>query len=102
MKILLDEGVPKIIQKRLSGLSIFTIQEMGWRAVENGALLDLMAEEFAVLITTDKNISHQQNLKRRSISIIILPNNRIPVVVDLLPKIEEAIATIKAGEVKEI
>jgi hypothetical protein len=70
VKILLDEGVPKIIQKRLSGLSIFTIEERGWRAVENGALLDLMAEEFAVLITTDKNISHQQNLKRRSISII--------------------------------
>jgi hypothetical protein len=40
LKILLDEGVPKIIQKRLGQLSISNVEEMGWRGIKNGALLD--------------------------------------------------------------
>ena len=61
MRILLDEGVPDVIQKRLKHLSISTIDEMGWRGVKNGALLDSMAGEFQLIITTDKNIPFQQN-----------------------------------------
>ncbi len=102
MKILLDEGVPRIIQKRLDQFSISSVEEMGWRAVENGALLDLMAATFQIFITTDKNIPHQQNLKKRGISLILLPTNRIPLLIELLPKIEEAISTIGIGEFKEI
>jgi hypothetical protein len=63
LRILLDEGVPKIIQKRLSQLSISNVEEMGWRGIKNGALLDLMAGQFQILITTDKNLPSQQNLK---------------------------------------
>ena len=62
MKILLDEGVPKVIQRRLTKLSISNVEEMGWRGIRNGALLDLMAVQFQVLITTDKNLPFQQNL----------------------------------------
>ena len=68
MKILLDEGVPGIVQKRLSNFSIFTVKEMGWRGVKNGALLDLMIREFQILITTDKSLPFQQNLKKRQIA----------------------------------
>lgn len=50
MRILLDEGVPDIIQKRLSTLSIFSVPEMGWRGVKNGILLDLMADDFRIVI----------------------------------------------------
>lgn len=59
MRILLDEGVPDIIQKRLNHLAIFTVQQMGWRGVKNGALLDLMAGEFQVIVTADKNLPFQ-------------------------------------------
>jgi hypothetical protein len=52
LKILLDEGVPEIIQRRLNNLAIFTVEEMGWRGIKNGALLDLMAGEFSVIVTT--------------------------------------------------
>lgn len=102
MNVLLDEGVPSIIQKRLLKFSISTVEEMGWRAVENGALLDLMAPAFQTLITTDKNITHQQNLKKRGISAVILPTNQIPLVRDLLPKIEETLSSIGRGEIIEI
>ena len=102
MKILLDEGVPKIIQKRLSKLSISNVEEMGWRGMKNGALLDLMTGQFQILITTDKNLPFQQNLKNRQISAVILPTNDVPSVVELLPQIERALATIEPGEFKEL
>jgi hypothetical protein len=102
LKILLDEGVPDIIQKPLSGFSIFTVQETGWRGVKNGALLDLMAGDFRIIITTDKNLPFQQNLKMRQIFAIILPTNEIPAVIELLPKIEQAITSLSPGEFKEL
>ena len=98
MKILLDEGVPKIIQRRLNKLSISNVEDMGWRGIKNGALLDLMAGQFQVLITADKNLPLQQNLKKRQISAIIIPANDVPAVVKLLPQIEQALATIAPGE----
>ena len=102
MKILLDEGVPKIIQQRLRELSISNVEEMGWRGIKNGALLDLMTGQFQTLITTDKSLPSQQNLKKRQISIVILPTNDIPSVIGLLPQIEQAIATISPGEFKQL
>ena len=70
--------------------------------MENGVLLDLMAKEFAVLVTTDKNIGHQQNLRKRGISAILLPTNRVPLVIELLPELEQAIASIREGEIRLI
>lgn len=100
MKILLDEGVPDIIKQRLSSFSIFSVKEMAWRGITNGKLLDLMSEhEFQIIITTDKNLPHQQNLAKRQISAI-LPANDIPTVVELLPEIAGAIDTILAGDFK--
>ena len=65
-------------------------------------MFDLLAATFQILITTDKNIAYQQNLKKRGISVILLPTNRIPLVIELLPKIEQAISTIGVGESVEI
>ena len=102
MKILLDEGVPKTIQKRLSKLSISNVEDMGWRGIKNGALLDLMTGQFQILVTTDKNLSFQQNLEKRQISVVILPTNDVPSVIELLPQIEQAIAAISPGEFKQL
>ncbi len=102
MRILLDEGIPKIIQRRLSQLSISNVEEMGWRGIKNGALLDQMGGDFQILITTDKNLPSQQDLKKRQISLIILPTNDIPSVIGLLPQIERAIAQIPLGECQRL
>lgn len=102
MRILLDEGVPKIIQKRLSKLSISNVEDMGWRGIKNGALLDLMTGQFQILVTSDKNLPSQQNLKKRQISVVVLPTNDVPSVIGLLPQIEQAIATLSPGEFKEL
>jgi hypothetical protein len=98
VRILLDEGTPDIIQTRLSSFAIVSVKQMGWRGIRNGALLDLMAADFEILITTDKNLPFQQNLTKREISVIILPANDIPSIVALLPRIEKAIKTISPGD----
>lgn len=102
MKILLDESVPKIIQLRLSNLSISNVEEMGWRGIKNGALLDLMSGRFQILITTDKSLPSQQNLEKRQIAVVILPTNDIPSVIELLPQIERAVGAISPGEFKQL
>lgn len=102
MRILLDEGVPDVIKRQLSTLSIFTVEEMGWRGIKNGALLDLMAEEFQTIVTTDKNLAFQQNLAKRRIAAVILPSNRIRIVIELMPKIESALITITPGQFLEL
>ena len=102
MTILLDEGVPRIIQKRLPHLQILTVDQMGWRGIKNGKLLDLMDGRFNTLVTTDKNLRFQQNLAQRQISVVVLPTNQIPLVLLLMPQIEEALAAIGPGGFKEI
>ncbi len=102
MRILLDEGVPEVIQQRLLTFSIFTVEQMGWRSLKNGDLLNRMMGEFQIIITTDKNLPFQQSLKKRQISAIILPTNEIPAVISLLPQLKIAIATIGQGDFKEL
>jgi len=102
LKTPLDEGVPRIIQRRLRELSISSVEEMGWRGIKNGALLDLMTGQFQIQITTDKSLPFQQNLKQRQISAVIIPTNDVPSVIELLPQIESALAVISPGQAIEI
>lgn len=101
-KILLDECTPRVVKQRLPTLPISTVQEMGWKSVKNGPLLRLAEANFDIFITTDQNLRHQQNLTGRHLAIIVLPSNQVPVVVKLLPAIEQVIQTIQAGELVEI
>ena len=102
MRILLDEGVPDIIQKRLKQFSIATVQELQWRGTKNGALLDLMTGRFELIITTDKNLPYQQNLTKRGLAAIILPSNRIRILNRIMTEIASAIDKIHPGEVVEL
>ncbi len=49
----------------------------GWDKLVNGALLSAAeAAGFEVLITTDKNLSYQQNLATRKIAVVVLGQGR--------------------------
>jgi predicted nuclease of predicted toxin-antitoxin system len=102
MNILLDECTPRTLKKRLSHLAIRTVQDMGWNGVKNGKLLALADPQFDVFITTDKNLRYQQNLAQLKLAIVLLPTNRVRVVIALIPKIEEVLKTIQPGEFIEI
>jgi putative NIF3 family GTP cyclohydrolase 1 type 2 len=53
----------------------------GWEELSNGELID-MAEQagFDVMVTTDKNIRYQQNLKARKIALVVLEHSQWPMV----------------------
>ena len=93
MKVLLDENIPRKLKYRFSEeFEILTVPDMGWSGIKNGDLLKRMNEkEFNVLISLDKNMSHQQNLEKFNISLIVLDtkNSLYSTVLELVPKIEE-------------
>jgi len=66
-----------ILQSRFKPLDFLPrhIHE-SWKQTKNGDLLELAeCEGFDILITSDKNIHAQQNLRGRNLSIIVLPTN---------------------------
>lgn len=102
MKILLDESVPRILKLRLPRLDISTVQEMGWAGIRNGELLRRAEARFDVLVTADQNLRYQQNLSGRTLAILVLPSNQVPVVIRLLPQVDTSLAMIHAGTLLEI
>ena len=78
MRLLLDENLPKRLKNDFPNHEVFTVAEKQWRGKKNGDLLKLMLEnEFAALLTFDKNLQHQQNFRKFPISVFILtaPSN---------------------------
>jgi len=45
---------------------------MGWAGKKNGELLRLAEPEFDVLITADRSLLHQQNVRGLSLGVITL------------------------------
>ena len=101
MKVLLDECLPRRLKRDLSGHQIFTVLEMGWAGVKNGALLRLIQDAaFDVFVTIDGNLTYQQNLKGVNLAIIVLRarDNTIESLRPLAPAILAAIQRISVGE----
>ena len=76
MRILFDHGTPSGIAPSLAGHEVTEAIELGWDRISNGELLTKAeAAGFDLLLTTDKNIQYQQNLKGRQIAIVVLGNS---------------------------
>jgi hypothetical protein len=75
MKILLDENIDVRFKNLFDANvhALFTIKDMNWLGIKNGALLKLLEENsFDILISIDKNLPYQQNEKTLPVLIIIL------------------------------
>ena len=74
---------------------------MGWATKKNGVLLRLAEQEFDVLLTNDQNLEHQQDLKHFNLAVIVLVayTNDIEDLKPLMPAANEALKTIRAGEI---
>jgi hypothetical protein len=105
MRILLDECLPRPLKRELKGHAVKTVQEMGWSGKRNGELLKLMDDDgFAVFLTSDQNISYQQNLKNVDVAIVVLvaATNKLDDLLPLMPSVRSALATIKPGDYLEV
>jgi hypothetical protein len=56
-------------------------RQRGWEEFSNGDLIEVAEQAgFEVILTTDKNIRHQQNLKTRKIALVVLEHSQWPTV----------------------
>ena len=95
MLVLFDQGTPVPIANSLIGHSVETVRQRGWDTLANGELLRVAEQAgFDVLVTTDKNLTYQQNLKGRKIGIVVLGRNRWTIVKAVLPQI---VATVDSS-----
>ena len=95
MKILLDENLPRKLQKLFDDAhEVRTVRDMGWLGKKNGELLGLLTlGGFDIFITIDKNLRFQQNLSKFNVSIFLLMayNNRYDY---LIPFVQQVIKSI--------
>lgn len=78
MKVLFDQGTPVPLRRELPDHTVLTAYEMGWSQLDDSDLLSVAEADFDVLITTDKNLRHQQNLSGRRLAILVLPTTSWP------------------------
>src|SRR5437879_5626805 len=98
MLILFDHGTPRGIAPALVGHTVKEARAQGWDTLSNGDLLN-MAEDagFDLLLTTDKNLRHQQNLQRRKLAIVVLSKSRWSLVRTVMEEIVVAVNAAKPG-----
>lgn len=104
MRILLDHNVPVGVRTLLPEHEIYTVVEMRWPPqIENGELITAAeATRFDVLMTSDQNIEHQQNLRGRNLAFIVLDSNIWPVVRSYKQAIAEALQKVIPGSIQFI
>lgn len=103
MRILFDHGTPAPLIEFLPGHTVAKARDEGWETLTNSKLLDAAeAARYDVLITTDKNISSQQNLRGRSIAIVVLGNSQWRIVERYVRRIAAAVNAATPGSYVEI
>jgi len=103
MLILFDHVTPAGIAPFLPAHTVTKAKDRGWDTLTNG---DLLAEAeragFDVLLTADKNMRHQQNLRGRRIALVVLSTPQWPVVRLHIGKIAAAVDAATPGSYIEV
>ena len=104
MRILLDECLPKRLKRDLVGHDARTVPEMGWASKENGELLGLAERQFDVFLTVDRNLSHQQDVGRFKIAVVVLvaKGNKHSDLQPLIARVLAVLSTAVAGQVVRV
>jgi hypothetical protein len=102
--VLFDNGTPRTLARFLVGQhTVAEARSRGWAELENGELLsNEEAAGFEVLVTTDKNISHQQNLLDRRIAIVVLGKGRWSLIEPHVMQVVAAVNASKPGSYAEV
>ncbi|HEX9921650.1 MAG TPA: DUF5615 family PIN-like protein [Anaerolineae bacterium] len=103
MKILFDQGTPVPLRRHLPGHTVTTAYEQGWSSLSNGQLLDAAEKAgYHLLITTDQNLHHQQNLVERPLAILVLLSTSWPRIQLRVDEIRKAVDAITSGDYIEV
>src|SRR4051812_37024247 len=96
MRLLLDENLPKRLKQDFSEHEVYTVRDKQWNDIKNGELLKLLVENsFDSLLTFDKNLLHQQNFLKYTITVFVFTAhiNQYEELIKLTPKIKACLNT---------
>ena len=106
MKILFDHNLPHNLRTSLvqqGGHQMLTAAYMGWGELKNGDLLRAAEDGgIEVLVTGDRSLIHEQNLKGRRLAIIVLSTNNWLIMKNHLAQILLAIESALPGSLQSI
>ncbi len=106
MKILLDESLPRKLKFDFgTEHEVWSVKDKGWLGKKNGELLKVMiADEFDVFVTIDRNLPYQQNTERLPLTIFVLcaKDNRRETLQRLIPRLFERLVAGNLQNVIEI
>ena len=108
MRVLLDNNVDRRMKALLSLHEVDHVQQLGWEHLKNGELLATAENAvYDALITADKNIRHQQSMRGRKISILVLNSvfvhfqairPLVPNILDALTELQEGVIILVEGD----
>jgi len=103
VRVLFDQGAPVPLRQSLTQHQVMTAYERGWSKLKNGELLDIAEKEgFELLITTDLNLRHQQNLQARRIAIIVLSTPSWRRIQRAIPAVVQAVDAASPGSYVQV
>lgn len=81
MKVLLDEMLPVGVRELLPDHEVVTASYAQLSGIPNGEMIDgAVAAAFDVIVTLDVGIPFQQNLTRRPIALVLIPDNDVELI----------------------
>ena len=103
MKVLFDHGTPVALRRHLVEHTVDRSAEKGWELLGNGELIRRAEEDgYEVIVTTDQNMRHQQNLAGRRWAVVVLMATAWLRVQYRIDEIRAAIDEVQAGQVREV
>ena len=102
MRVLLDENLDwRVVRYFDPDLQVTTVSRQRWKGMRNRALLEQAAATFDALVTMDKGIEHQQNLRKYEISVILISarSNRLEDVQPAMLRVNEALREVQSGQI---
>ena len=95
--------MPSRLAGELPEHEVSTAPEMGWGNLDDGPLLDTMAERFDVLVTVDKSLPKQQRIDNRPLAVVVLraKTNRLTDLLPHVPRLRAVLENARPGQVYE-
>ena len=102
MRVLLDENLDwRVVRYFDADFQVTTVSRQGWKGKRNGELLEQAAAMFDALVTMDKGIEHQQNLRKYKIGVILISarSNRVEDIHPAMWRVNEVLREVQPGHI---
>jgi predicted nuclease of predicted toxin-antitoxin system len=93
MRLLIDECVDPRVKDLFPNHVVSTVHELGWNKLQDKELLARAQLSFDVLVTLDRGLEFQHNLKKLKMGIIVakVPRNQLRHYQTIQSQLQEAV-----------